>query len=217
MNYAIDRDAISKGIFRGFAKTTSGTLSDGVNGKVENLVPYAYDPAKSRQLLAQPGYPNGFKVKLEFQTSVSEVQSTMLAVQDQLKAIGIEVELAPVDGATWVDKIYKRKPPAPLPASTSSPAPMYDGDANFIFFWSSSPFGKRYSDAAYDAKFLASRQEMDPTKRRAMLEDLERLLMDSPAQMPLVTNPSITVWRPSIKSLIVPGDNTPFFEWTEAK
>lgn len=212
MNYAIDRDAISKGIYRGFAKTTSGTLSEGVNGRVENLVPYAYDPAKSRQLLAQAGYPNGFKVKLEFQTSVSETQSTMLAVQDQLKAIGIEVELAPVDSPTWVDKIYKRKPPAPLLASTSSPAPMYDGDANFIFFWSQSPFGKRFSDAEYDTKFLASRQEMDPAKRLALLQDLEKMLVENPAQMPLVTSPSITVWKPTVKNVNVPGDNTPFFD-----
>ena len=68
LNYAIDRETMSKTFFRGEAQgvgqlglPTSPFWDDAIKA-------YPYDPAKAKQLLAEAGYPNGFQMPngLEF-------------------------------------------------------------------------------------------------------------------------------------------------------
>jgi peptide/nickel transport system substrate-binding protein len=64
MNYAIDRKAIVKAIYQGFAAPTSSPSNgwDGVGPKDPTY--YNYNPTKAKQLLAQAGYPEGFSFDL---------------------------------------------------------------------------------------------------------------------------------------------------------
>lgn len=217
MNYAIDREGIAKSIWHGLTEPAKGVLSKGVFGYDSTITGYPYDPAKAKQLLAQAGYPNGFKTVLEFQNTGTEVQSTLLAVQANLKAIGIDAELSPVDGPTLIDKIYKRKPPAAMVAANSSPAPLYDGDGQFTFFASDNRFAKRFSSPAYDAKYTAQLQELDPTRREAILKELGRLTLEDPPLISLVGNTVLTVWNKSVSVQSIGADNVPFFDTVEKR
>ncbi len=69
MAYAIDRDAIVKGLLHGMPTDYPRLMPDEV-GYDPNLVDYKYDPAKARQLLAEAGYPNGFTMPLYYSTGV---------------------------------------------------------------------------------------------------------------------------------------------------
>lgn len=215
LNYAIDRETIAKTIWQGIAKPAKGILSEGVFGYDTSIPGYTYDPAKARQYLAQAGYPNGFKVTLEFQAGSAESQATLLAIQAQLKDVGIEVDMQTIDGATSIDKIYKRKQPAPLLANSSTPAPLYDGDGQFAFFYSKSPFGVRFNNPEFDTKFLAQRMEMDPVKREAILKELGRITQDDPPLLLVVSNSTVTVWNKNVKVPAIGGDNVPFMELVE--
>jgi peptide/nickel transport system substrate-binding protein len=59
------------------------------------VVGYDYNPAKARKLLAEAGYPNGFKTKLIYR-STAEYDQTFVAVQGFLKEAGIDMVLEPV-------------------------------------------------------------------------------------------------------------------------
>ncbi len=63
---AINLDAIKKKIMRG-SSTPSGLMVapqiNGYSAKLNN--PYAYDPAKSKALLAEAGYPKGFELQMD--------------------------------------------------------------------------------------------------------------------------------------------------------
>ncbi|GIW12061.1 MAG: hypothetical protein KatS3mg061_3118 [Dehalococcoidia bacterium] len=62
INYAIDRQAIVKNIYRGFQDIADGqVITRETFGYNPNLKPYPYDPKRARELLAEAGYPNGFQ------------------------------------------------------------------------------------------------------------------------------------------------------------
>src|SRR5690242_3958973 len=58
-NYAVDRQAILTSIMEGYGELLHGPFASAWQGYDPTLQPYAYDPAKARQLLAEAGYPNG--------------------------------------------------------------------------------------------------------------------------------------------------------------
>ena len=60
MNYAINKEAIIKAVLRGHGKPANSPLAPQVWGYTP-VKTYPYDPAKAKALLAEAGYPNGFK------------------------------------------------------------------------------------------------------------------------------------------------------------
>ena len=89
MNYAIDFDAISEGLFGGHVKRMSYVFNPPFNHPT--IEPYAYDPDRARSLLAEAGYPNGFELS-SLDTPIGKwIQDFELAqvVASQLAAIGI--------------------------------------------------------------------------------------------------------------------------------
>ena len=67
---------------------------------------YKYDVAKARQLLAEAGFPNGFKAKMTFAAATGRPawEDAAQVLKEQLKDVGIDVELAPVE-STVITKL----------------------------------------------------------------------------------------------------------------
>ena len=108
MNYAIDRDAIVKGLLYGTAVAANQPNGEGQPGYAKGAEAYKYDPAKAKDLLRQAGYPNGFSVNLMVTTSGSGMQEPVsmgTAVQGYLAAVGITVKIQEFDWGTFLSKI----------------------------------------------------------------------------------------------------------------
>src|ERR1035437_6983643 len=63
INYAINKEALIKVAFSGYAIPAEGVLPKGVEYAIK-LGPWPYDPAKARELLKEAAYPNGFESTL---------------------------------------------------------------------------------------------------------------------------------------------------------
>ena len=105
--WAIDRQAVVNSVFFGRGKTIGGIVyPPSWNGYSPELAKtYSYDPEKAKKLLAEAGYPNGFKMSVlsTFQYGMHKVTGEI--VQANFKDIGIDCELELVDWATD----YKRQ------------------------------------------------------------------------------------------------------------
>jgi len=63
INYAINKDALAKVAFAGYAFPSQGVVPQGV-AFADKMSPWPYDPAKARALLKEAGYPDGFSTAL---------------------------------------------------------------------------------------------------------------------------------------------------------
>jgi peptide/nickel transport system substrate-binding protein len=92
---AIDINAIKAKVMRGFAQPSALMVGAGVNGfdPALNERP-AYDPAKSKQLLAEAGYPQGFETGMDCPNDryVND-EAICQAVVAMLARVGIKVDL----------------------------------------------------------------------------------------------------------------------------
>ena len=72
---------------------------------------FEYHPDKARQLLAEAGYPDGFKTEVIVPVTSPRWIDVMAIVQSQLAEVGIDVELNVLESATFVSTIYGKKYP----------------------------------------------------------------------------------------------------------
>lgn len=97
MWYAIDRDGMAQGLGKG-TQNPANQLAAPFQGWYDSNYPdKPYDPAKAKQLLAEAGYPNGFKTTLH--GDVRGRQDDLVALQNYFSAIGVQTTLDVADVA----------------------------------------------------------------------------------------------------------------------
>jgi len=120
INMAIDRQAIAKSVFGGYAVPAKGVFPGDVpyfKATASDL--YSYNPQKARALMAQGGWTPGadgilqkngqpFRYALIVDQGVFPQARTLAqVVQDQLKKIGLAVDVQTVDYNTWIARLEK--------------------------------------------------------------------------------------------------------------
>ncbi|WP_237165299.1 ABC transporter substrate-binding protein [Pandoraea vervacti] len=100
LNYAVDANAIIKGVFHGVGAPMGTFISKYFPyGGDPSVAPYPYDPAKARALLRQAGYPNGFSIKLyDAVGTPKEFAEALAAYWGQ---VGVKVDINRIDYAAW--------------------------------------------------------------------------------------------------------------------
>jgi glutathione transport system substrate-binding protein len=104
INYAINRQALVKVAFSGYAIPAEGIVPQGVEYATK-LGPWAYDPNKARTLLKEAGYPNGFESTLWSAYNDTTSQKAIQFIQQQLAQVGIKVQLQALEAGQRVEKV----------------------------------------------------------------------------------------------------------------
>jgi peptide/nickel transport system substrate-binding protein len=177
VNYAVNRPLINKALFNGKAILCAGPISPRTFGADPGLKPYAYDPAKAKQLLAEAGYPNGLETRLAYGTYMPQIQEQAEAIAADLAKVGIKVTLEPYERAVMWDK-YKNK--------------LHQ---MYIYFWDDAPEPDRYMYSLFhsksrdyyykneqvDALLDKGRSTMDTAARAKVYNEIDRILyQDAP-------------------------------------
>jgi peptide/nickel transport system substrate-binding protein len=107
ISYGIDREGMAKTLGYGYWEVVNQQSAAYQFSHLDaNQVPYKYDPAKAKQLLAAAGYPNGFATSIIWTANFSN-SDPLVAMQSTLKDIGITMTLKQVDFAAWNDSVNK--------------------------------------------------------------------------------------------------------------
>ncbi|MEL4886885.1 glutathione ABC transporter substrate-binding protein GsiB [Pectobacterium betavasculorum] len=96
LNYAINKDALIKVAFSGYATPAAGPLPGSIDYSVK-YHPWPYDPAKARELLKEAGYPDGFTTTLWSSHNHSTAQKVLQFTQQQLAQVGVKVQVTAMD------------------------------------------------------------------------------------------------------------------------
>jgi peptide/nickel transport system substrate-binding protein len=191
MAYAIDKDAIVKGLLHG-VPTDYPRLSAGELGFDPNLKDYKYDPAKARQLENEAGYANGFSMPLYYSAGVYfGTQETAEAVALYLKqnlnitsrVEGIQmIRLLQLIGRSARDPKAEYVAVAGLPVA-NLPTPL---EGVSLAFYGKSPFSLYHNDEL-DAVFEKAEATLDPAKQVPLIKQMMAI-----EQADL---PTITLWQ----------------------
>ena len=103
INYAINKDAYCAVVKNGIATPATSIIGPAVQYYKGNDV-YAYDIEKARSLLAEAGYPDGFKTTLMCASTTTNLKQCEF-IQQQLAQVGIDVEINALESAVVNQKI----------------------------------------------------------------------------------------------------------------
>lgn len=94
LNYAIDRESITKATVGQYGKSNQQPNSEGFQGYDPSLnSTYTYDVAKAKQLLADAGYPNGFTFSATYLSNDPVESKVLQAIASQLAAVNVTLQL----------------------------------------------------------------------------------------------------------------------------
>jgi peptide/nickel transport system substrate-binding protein len=155
--------------------------------------PFVYNLDRSKKLLAEAGYPNGFSVDV-FISEREEYKSALLIIQELLRKVGIQINIRVVDHTSYHADI--RKDLDSIVVYGSGQPPLTQAVLN-AFYDGRSIVGKptrnmnfsHYGDVAgnSDALMDQANQETDDAKRLALLKQIQ---IDVLRQVPAIPLPS---------------------------
>ena len=99
--YSIDKDSIVNALGFGYWKSAYQLNSPGNMSFDSSIEGRKYDVAKAKQLLAEAGYPNGFKTTIIAQNTFN--RDCVVALQSYLSKVGIQADIQLPEGASYTD------------------------------------------------------------------------------------------------------------------
>jgi len=181
--YAIDRDSIIEYKMKGKAKKSTGLLAPISWAYTSNVEKYEFDPKKSRDILDKAGYKlkdqkdGKYRFKLTYKTSTNpEALEIAGVIADNLKKVGIEVELRSLEFGVFFDDVKKGN----FHIYTLSWTGITDPDHYYYTFNSNSipPNGgnrNRYRNKRMDELTEQSRVKIDEGSLKGIFSEIQKL------------------------------------------
>jgi peptide/nickel transport system substrate-binding protein len=200
--HAIDRDAINQAVYDGLGGKQTGWFDRFTYGYNQSLQPYAFDPAKSKALLAEAGYPNG--MPLTYMVGKGRFlgdEDIALAVTDYLTKAGFQVDLKIQEFAVFQAARARREYRGIYMLSSGNSL----GDPDQVLRSLDSKRESIYvKDPALDALIDKQRGELDDARRRAAIAEVDKYIHENAIDLNLFTVPGfyavskrVSDWRPS--------------------
>ncbi len=191
--HAIDRQAIIDGAMFGLGTPIGTHFAPHHPAYRADLInTYPYDLDKAKALLAEAGFPNGFKATIKLPPpSYARRGGEIIAAQ--LRKIGIDLEIIPVEWAQWLDQVFKKKDFDLTIVSHTEPQDIniYARDG-YYFQYSSDAFKKVMSNLN-----LAT----DQAKRYALMGKAQEIITKDAVNGYLFELAKAGVWNAKLKGM----------------
>lgn len=209
LNYAVDKQLLVDSLFDGNAFVADAPVVDAVFGHA-SAGPYAYNPDRARELLAEAGYPDGFSMRLLHPTGRYPMDATVAeAVQDMLAEVGVTATLETQEWTSYL-------------SYTAQPVDQATYDA-FLLGWGTvtldsdyglyallhtnqwNPNGNNrgfYSNSRVDTLLDTARVETEPSVREELYAEAIELIWEDAPWIFLYNEGQINAVRNNVGGLI---------------
>jgi len=195
LQYAVDRDTILKTAYAGIGQTRVAPYppnSLAYNPALNQT--YHFDLAKAKQLIAQGGYPNGFRFTALITTADPDFTVAAQVIKADLAKIGVDMEIQIVDNARWVPMLFGGEFEVTMTfvALNKDPLTLF---RNSPYRTSASPvFPQGNFPAGYVDTINAVRHTVVREARINLLTKLQQILLDESWTVPICSREVIAGW-----------------------
>ena len=208
--HAIDRAQIIRHLLKDLGTPASGLLSP-INWAYEGAVDsWPHDPERAKRLLDEAGFadPDGDgprpRFELSFKTTNIDLRRRIAeAFKEQLKAVGIELEIRGYEWGTFYSDVKKGN----FHLFSLAWVGVMDPDVYFQIFHSRSipPHGDnrgRYANPALDRLLERGRRAVDTDERRAIYGEVQKIVARELPYIPLWWVKNVTVQQPALRGFV---------------
>jgi peptide/nickel transport system substrate-binding protein len=159
--------------------------------------------AEAKRLLAEAGYPNGFKAVLKNRNVKLPYQDFAVYAIQEWRKIGIEVENRPLETAAWFADL---RDTGNFELGLQPTVEYMDDPDIFLRRYTTgdpSNYG-RFSNPALDDLFSRQARALDPAERRKLVHQLQKMVLENAYYMPgLWWTRNVVHWA-KVKNWIAP-------------
>jgi peptide/nickel transport system substrate-binding protein len=162
---------------------------------------------KARELMKKAGYGPDKRLTIKLATrNIPVYRDPSAILLDQLKEIWIDGELELVESANWVPRLIRKDFVLALNVLGSAV-----DDPDVVFYQNYVSASKRnypgYNDPEFDKLVDQQSQELDPVKRKKLVQDADYLLQKGLGRPVIYHVRASTCWQPYVKGVVLMGNS----------
>ncbi len=220
---AFNRQQYIDVVMRGRALPAIGLYPPGLPGFNIALKGLPYDPEQARRLLAETKYggPQGLPTIVFTNAGIGSYISGDVAALAQMwkQNLGVTITVENIEPNYYYDQIYSGNHGQLFSSGWCADYPDPENFADVLFHTGSSQNAGNYSNPAIDTLLEQARTEQDVTKRIAMYQQAEQILVDDAAALFTVHDLAFELVKPYVKGykftpIAVPIER---YMWLEGK
>lgn len=190
--HALDRKAIVDGAMFGYGTVIGTHFAPHHPAYVDLTGLYPYDLDKAKALLAEAGHPNGFKATIKLPPP-SYARRGGEIIAGQLRKIGIDLEIIPVEWAQWLDQAFRNKDYDLTIVSHTEPQDINIYGRDEYYF--------QYDNPDFKAIISKLASTSDQDGRYKLLGEAQRLISNDAVNGYLFQLAKHGVWKAKLKGL----------------
>lgn len=176
MNYAIDKEKITKELLSGYATPQGQPYAESIFGSSSDVDPYPYDPSRAKELLKEAGYSED-KLQLDFVNFTPELAAVQQSIASYLGEAGVKVSTR-FDPNFITDTYLAKKLGETQIALVPNTNVMMDADFTLGLHFDGARRGLYFHTPETDSLIVRARGERDPVARQALYDQLNKQLHD---------------------------------------
>lgn len=190
--HALDREEIILGASSGYGTPIGSHFSPANEAYIDLTGTYPHDVEKAKELLKEAGFENGFSATLKLPPPAYARQGGEI-IAAELREIGINLEIIPVEWAQWLEQVFKAKDYDLTIVSHTEP--------NDIGIYARHDYYFQYENPEFDAVIAELDVTSDQDKRNELYGKAQRILAEDAVNGFLFELPKIGVWDAKIEGL----------------
>ncbi|MDD5093033.1 MAG: ABC transporter substrate-binding protein [Dehalococcoidia bacterium] len=202
--YAVDKDKIIKLVIKDMAKRADGILPPGMPGYSEGLKGLEFDPAKAKELIGESTYGSVSNLPpITFTTAgLGDISPINQALIDMWKQnLGVDVAVRQIDPDDYFDVLKEDKDEL-FDSGWIADYPDPQNFLDMLFYSQSEDNAGEYSNPEVDVLLQTARGEMDTDARLKMYQDIERMIVEDAACLPMFFNVNYILVKPYVKDFV---------------
>jgi len=189
LSLAVDRQGIVQRVLHGQGKPAEQFGPPGVAGRVPDMPPLPYDPAAARRLLAEAGYPEGFRLTIHgLRADFGGSEEVLEAIAEGFSSVGVETRSETVPAAAFGVRGNNREFAALLYSfSGGAIAPLRQLAMARNAETGAGPFNwQHYSNPMVEATLAEALRTTDDERRASLFAQAQRALAEDKGLIPVL-------------------------------